>query len=131
MTDENELEGQSRRTFLKTSAAVGATATGITTVGGSAAAQQPLNVNANQIFRQGFIVINGVNLLDVDIGDITVTLQNIDIDVTVEEVLSRNRIRVSDIDISLIEDSVVTVVVNVLSGGTTLVGTDTVRVPNQ
>lgn len=131
MTEKNELEGQSRRTFLKTSAAVGAAATGIATVGGSAAAQQQ-NVNANALFGSGLIVVQGVNVQDVlDVGDVTVTiLEDVDVDIDVQNVriLNNNVIKIlNDVTVqNVLNQNQVTVQVSILGD---IVGTDVVNVP--
>lgn len=148
MTEKNESD-QSRRSFIKRSAAVGAAATtGVAAFGGEAAAQQNAvaNVDANQlnVVRQrtgntrvaGLInvVLQNVNVqalnnVIVNVGGINVNVQNI-------QLLSNNRIKIVVQDVIDITQNQVQVAVTVL--GTTLqgqqfeaTGGDTVNVVGQ
>lgn len=147
MIDENELEGQSRRAFLKTSATVGAVATGAGAFGGQAIAQNnPVNVDASQLeittnqegkqVAEGLINVQAQNVvvaiqdvLDVQIGDVSVNIEDV-------EVLSDNEVNVAVADVIDIEGNQVQVAVTIL-GETEqgqeqeFTGTDTVTIDQQ
>lgn len=126
MTNENELEGQSRRRFLKTTGAVGVAATtGVAAFGGSASAQGNLDVDITDVnLQEGLININveDVDLTLIDVEDINVTIQNITIQNI--DILSNNVIQV-DVDVEdVLNNNVIVAVVRILSDGRTLVGVD-------
>lgn len=121
MKDQQDL---SRRKFVKGAAATGVAATGVGAFGGQAAAQN-VDVDASQLFSDSLIVVNlnNVDILNnVDV-DALVNLQNIDVDVTVQnievtgvegDVIRELEITVQNVDVSVIDRSVVNVLVTVL-----------------
>lgn len=137
MTYKTELDGQSRREFIKTSAAVGAgVTTGVAAFGGQAAAQalnvdaDQLNANANTGRLSGLIVLNNVTadvIDDVTLENVTVeilsdSLNNIDIDV--QKLVQTNggdvvRLVINDVleNVEVLNDANVSVQVSVLSDG--------------
>lgn len=115
MNDNTRIE--TRRTFLKTSAAVGAAATGAAAFGGTAAAQDvDFNVDATVVDLSGGLLDLDVNVsnLDVDvIDDVRVIVKNVSdvVDVTVSDVtIPINDVRVANAN-------QVVVVVQALSDG--------------
>ena len=128
MSDKNQPD-EARRTFIKGAAATGVAATGLTAFSGGAVAQpqniRNLNVNLTQqnglvnVNVQNLNVLNNVNVEDIVVtviggdanilSDIEVNLEDINVDVTVENVLNENII-------NILNDSVVQVAVLALNG---------------
>lgn len=109
---------------MKGAAATGVAATGVTAFSGGAAAQPNIrNLNVNLTEQGGLLnvnvqnvnVLNNLNVEDVVVtviggdvlSDIEVDIRNIDVDVTVENVLN---------DLDVLNDSVVQVAVLALNG---------------
>ena len=124
MTEEDQ-SNETRRTFMKGAAATGVAATGLTAFSGSAAGQQDIRELAVNLQEQnGTLNVNvqNVNVLrNVNVEDVVVTviggdvlsniqvdIRNIDVDVTVEDVLNENII-------NILNDNVVQVAVLALS----------------
>lgn len=140
MSDENESNSVlSRRTFSKGAVASGAAALGLAGVSGSAAAQQNLNIDADNLVAQnGLLSItlqntSVLNNLDVTVEDIEVTIQ--DITVTVVDLIDVGDVSVLTVDIEnalnnldLNALNTVDVVVNVLSDTGQIGGSETVQV---
>lgn len=120
MSEDPEPD-DSRRTFMKGAAATGLAVTGLGAFGGSAAAQQNIrSLNVSLTEQNGLLnvnisnvnALNNVNVEDIVVtvigGDvlsnITVDVKNIDVDVTVKNVLT-----------DFLNDSVVQVAVVALS----------------
>ena len=99
MTEKITDSEQSRRTFIRTTAGVGAAATGVGALAGGAAAQQ-----------QNLFDIGDVTVTDVGGGlvDVDVTLTNIAVNV---DALNNLSVRVRDVlqNIEVLTDNVVTV----------------------
>lgn len=133
MTDENQLEGQSRRKFIKTSAAVGAAAaTGVAAFGGQAAAQaeqsqgdviQDLTATIEQQGTQEGLVNVLVQAAVVDAVDV----QNVQVQVS--EVLENVNVEVLEGGITIQDVNVnATVVVQALNAGGQVVDTATTQI---
>lgn len=140
MSEENESNSAlSRRTFSKGAIASGAAALGLAGVSGSAAAQQNLNIDADNLVTQNgllSITIQNTNILDnldVTVEDIDVTIQNVT--VTVVDLIDVGDVSVLTVDIedalknlNLNALNTVDVVVNALSDTGQIGGSETVQV---
>lgn len=107
MTDENELEGQSRRKFLKTTGAVSAAATtGVAGLAGNAVATPRRNFINSISFQQlnqqvGLLNINVSNVsdvLDVSVSDVNVLNFRL-VDSTLIEVRITDFIDIGDVQV--------------------------------
>lgn len=137
MTDENELEGQSRRSFLKTTGAIGAAATtGVAAFGGQAAAQQTATAEiknvSRSIFRQagnqaaaGLIIVQVQNVAVSDVVDANVAIGGVNVDVEDIQVLSDNKVKLVIADTVDVVGNNVLVAVNLL--GVQTVGGQTIE----
>lgn len=143
MVDETTDTGQSRRKFIKTSAAVGMAAAGVTaSVGGATAQQESLNLdtsslNVNQQTGKVSGLINLSNVSADVIDNITVQNVNVEllttqgdevIDLTVKKVVQTGggdvvKVIVNDVinNVDVLNDSNVSVEVSVLSDSGDLV----------
>lgn len=80
MTEENLETERSRRTFMKTTAAVGVTTTGLAAFGGAASAQgQGIGIGDVNL-QEGLINVNVQNVLNN--LDVDVTITNVNVEVT-------------------------------------------------
>ena len=136
MTDENKFDAQSRRNFIKKSAAVGAAATtGVAAFGGEAAAQQTANLDiksvSRNIFRQtgsqkagGLIVVQVQNVAVDVIDNVTVAIGSDVLDVTVQDVsiLNNNTVKIAIDEVVEVTQNQVQVAVTLL--GQTVQNTD-------
>lgn len=134
MTDKNELEGQSRRKFLKTTGAVGVAATGVGAFGGSAAAQETANLDiqsvSRSIFRQtgrqgaaGLIVVQVQNVAVDVIDNVNVQIADVaDVDVGDINVLNNNTVKIAIDEVVEVTQNQVQVAVTLL--GETVQGAD-------
>lgn len=129
MTDENQLEGQSRRTFLKTSAAVGTAATGVGAFAGGAAAQaqgdviQDLTAEVvSEGTQEGLVnVLVQATIVDaVDVQNVQIRIQDVLEEVEVE--VLEGGIEIEDVNVNA------TVVVQALNAGGQVVDTATTQI---
>lgn len=123
MTDENELEAQTRRKFLKTTGAVGAAATtGVAAFGGQAAAQ---NLDFGNVSVSVGEFDAGLVDLDVTVSDIDVTVSDIRVIVKNNEIVKNVDADVLNFnfdDIRVANANQVVVIVQALSSGGNVVG---------
>jgi hypothetical protein len=141
MTDQNpSSDSHERRSVLKALGIGGLAATGVGAAAGSATAQsQNLQIDSDNLLTsqslltislQNTNVLNNVNVEDV-LEDVTVTIQNIDVDVS--DVVDVGDVTVLTVNVDdalndLNLDALNTVDVQVSVLGTNLSGTDTVQV---
>lgn len=121
MTENNPPEDDSRRNFLKGAAATGITATGLLAFSGSATAQNVRRLQLGDVqAAEGLLTvqIQNVNVLNnLDVEDVVVTVIGGDVrilegGINIEDSLIE--ISNNDIDVDLLNDSVVQVAVAVL-----------------
>lgn len=135
MTEDDPTTNDSRRNFLKGAAATGITATGLIGFSGSAAAQQnvrELQLNVQQA-SDGLITlqVQNVNVLrNVNVQDVVVTVIGGDLRI-LEGGININdsliEINNNDIDVNVLNDSVVQVAVAVLGeAGNVVAAGDTI-----